>query len=229
MTQGFAAQTHGKKTTGAGVDPGGGNEPMEPNWDSAPDFGRRETLLRALRRLYHLQPGPVNIVETGTLRDDSANGRGGDGWSTVALGWYCTQVGGRLVTVDIDPANLEVSRRVTAPYASAIEYVCAHSLELFAQWQVARGTPIHMLYLDSLDYVDEQASEEHHLAEAEAALPLLAPACLVLIDDTLVAAEPNHAGTQRYRGKGARAIPALQTHGFQMEWCMAGQALLSRD
>src|SRR5690242_3337215 len=63
---------------------------MRVNWDEAPEFGRRETLLRTLRYLHRLRRGPVTIVETGTLRNDTASGREGDGWSTVAWGWYCS-------------------------------------------------------------------------------------------------------------------------------------------
>src|SRR5437870_3328975 len=81
-----------------------------PNWDEAPPFGRRETLLRTLRRLHELSPGPSCIVETGTLRDDTPSGRDGDGWSSVAWSWYCSQTGGKLFTVDISESNLDACR-----------------------------------------------------------------------------------------------------------------------
>src|SRR5713101_8358985 len=129
---------------------------MSFNWDDAPEFGRRETLLRTLRRLAELHPGPTCIVETGTLRNDTPSGREGDGWSTVAWGWYCTQVGGQVYTVDINESHLEVCRRVTAPYAASIEYVHADALEFLRGWS-EQGAPraawsgeIDLLYLDSL-------------------------------------------------------------------------------
>jgi hypothetical protein len=68
----------------------------------------------------------------------------------------------------------------------------------------------------------------HHLAEATAALPLLAPRCLVLVDDTSLAGEPGEDGMPSFRGKGALAAPFLLERGFRLEWAEGGQALLSR-
>jgi hypothetical protein len=148
---------------------------VEPDWNQAPTFGRRQTLLRTLPCLYALHPGPACIVETGTIRDDRETARSGDGWSTLAWGWYAAQTGGRAYTVDCDPDALALCRRLTSDYADHLEYVQADSLALFADWTQRAGWPeIHLLYLDSLDYVDQERSEEHHLAEARAALPLLA-------------------------------------------------------
>ena len=59
------------------------------DWNQPPDFGRRETLLRTLRHLHRLYPRGACIMETGTLRNEAA--LEGDGWSTVAWGWFCTQ------------------------------------------------------------------------------------------------------------------------------------------
>jgi hypothetical protein len=216
------------------------------NWNQPPDFGRRETLLRTLRHLDRLYPRGACVVETGTLRGEDA--MSGDGWSTVAWGWFCTQTGGRVYTVDIDPGNLAVCRRLTAPYAPAIEYIQSDSVAFLRRWSAEQRPAIHLLYQDSFDYLDHAASEVHHLAEAEAALPSLAPACLVLFDDSHAEApeqrshvgtpeDSSHVGTPgesppvqhpRCGGKGARAIPYLLAHGFQIEWSEAGQVLLSR-
>jgi hypothetical protein len=203
----------------------------EPGWDRAPDFGRRETILRTLRRLHQLHPGPACIIETGTLRNDSPSGLSSDGWSTVAWGWYCLQVGGNVYTVDVDSGALEVCRRMTAPYASAVEYIASDSVEFLRQWTKQGRGQIHLLYLDSLDYFPHQQeqSEKHHLAEAEAALPSLAISCLVLIDDTSPAGGPGQEGVPSLTGKGARAVPFLLERGFRLEWCESGQVLLSRD
>ena len=99
-----------------------------PNWERAPQFGRRETLLRALRALNAFHPGPATIVETGTLRDDQPQACHGDGWSTVAWGWYAAQTGGRAVTVDNDPKAIAVARKHTRDYAGSIEYAAVESL-----------------------------------------------------------------------------------------------------
>jgi hypothetical protein len=85
------------------------------------------------------------------------------------------------------------------------------------------------LYLDSLDYHDVTASESHHLAEAEAALPVLSTPGLVLIDDTRPIGDPTRdEACPSFTGKGARAVPFLCRHGFRIEWAEDGQALLSR-
>ena len=81
-----------------------------PDWNTAPDVGRRATILRALARLHALSAGPICIVEIGTLRDDAPDHRDSDGWSTLAFGWYCRQVGGVAYTVDIEP-SAEISAR----------------------------------------------------------------------------------------------------------------------
>jgi len=188
-----------------------------------PTFGRRDSLLRALQRLETIHPGVCNIVETGTLRNDSESGRSGDGWSTVAWGWYAAKTGSRVWTVDIDAGNIEVCRRLTREYAQRIEYVVSDSVQFLRKWPEQAAGPIHLLYLDSFDYIDRPASEAHCLREAEAALPSLAEPCLVLFDDTTA------TGDTSYTGKGTRAVPFLIEHGFQVIGSSDGQVLLTRD
>jgi hypothetical protein len=200
----------------------------EPDWNNAPPFGRRDTLIATLKRLYALYPGPSTFVETGTARDE--NSRDGDGWSTVAFGWYCSETGGRCWTVDISPQSLAVSRRLTEPYAAAIEYVEGDSPRFLHDWDADVNGPIHLLYLDSLDYHDRDSSEAHSLAETREALPHLADTCLVLFDDMHVSGEPDGRGLPPLWGKGAQAVPWLvNEHEFQVEWCAGSQVLLSRD
>ena len=206
----------------------GPGESRTPDWNQSPDFGRRDTLLRTLQRLNQLYSGPVCIVETGTARDERPQARTGDGWSTIAWGWYASEVGGRVVTIDINPEAIAACRRLTAPYAEAIDYIETDSLAFLQQWQQQVHGPIHLLYLDSLDYVDQERSEAHNLAEAQIALPSLAPLCLVLFDDTNPTGGRNADGSPVFTGKGARAIPFLLEQGFRLEWCASEQALLSR-
>jgi hypothetical protein len=227
-----------------------------PDWEAMPETGRRETLLRALQRLWEARPGPAVIVETGTLRSDSPSARSGDGWSTLAWGWYCPETGSRAWTVDVNRDHLEVCRRLTREYAPWLSYTKGDSVGFLAGWggdgRLRAGTrdrekgdgedeerglshtspaprprEIHLLYLDSLDYLDRERSEAHHMEVARAALPHLAPTCLVLLDDTSRAEEVAD-GPPRFAGKGARAIPFLREEGFRLEWAVSGQVLLSR-
>jgi methyltransferase family protein len=192
--------------------------------------GRRQTRLRALRRLRQLCPGPACVVETGTLRNDTWIGHQGDGWATLAWGWYCAQTGGRGYTIDIDPDALEVCRRATAGYAGALEYVHADSVEFLRRWDPGMWGQIHLLYLDSLDcdHGQQEESARHHLAEAEAALPALADPCLVLLDDTTPMGSGDGEDALHFTGKGERAVPFLLARGFEIEWATGGQVLLSR-
>src|SRR5258708_2095776 len=196
------------------------------NWSRAPEFGRRQTLINALKRLNGIKPEGACIVETGTSRDPSS--REGDGWSTVAFGWYCFQTGGRTHTVDIAPEAIEACRGLTRNYADNIEYIRSDSLAFLRNWRNSERCAIDFLYLDSLDYVDYERSEKHHLAEAKAALHALAPNCLVLIDDTCPTGPCDLSGAPPLTGKGARAVPYLLGKGFELEWCAGNQALLSR-
>ncbi|HLK57760.1 MAG TPA: class I SAM-dependent methyltransferase [Chthonomonadaceae bacterium] len=187
------------------------------NWNEAPAFGRRKTLLATLERLHQLHPGPACIVETGTIRDDRSGACAGDGWSTIAWGWYASQTGGKVYTIDIAPQAIETCKRLTVGYAAHLDYVCADSLKFLSQWNTADQGAIHLLYLDSFDYHDQEKSEAHHLAEVKAALPALAPACLVLFDDTRPSGPAAEDGVLPLAGKGARAIPFLLEQGFTLE------------
>jgi glycosyltransferase involved in cell wall biosynthesis len=202
---------------------------VEPDWNQAPAFGRRQTIVQALQLLYALHPATACIVETGTIRDGHEAARYGDGWSTLAFGWYAAQTESRAYTVDCDPEALALCRRLTADYASHLEYVQADSLIFFQQWAEREDHgEIHLLYLDSLDYEDRERSEAHSLAEAQAALPLLAPICLALFDDTHPTGQSDANGAPALTGKGCRAVPFLLANGFRCEWVDGGQVLLSR-
>jgi hypothetical protein len=111
-----------------------------------------------------------------------------------------------------------------------VEYVASESIRFLREWDRDKRGVIHLLYLDSLDYFEHQRaqSEEHHRAEVAAALPALAPCCLILLDDTEPTGEMLAGGIPRLTGKGARAIPYLLAQGFALEWAEGGQALLSR-
>jgi len=196
----------------------------EPDWSQAPQFGRRDTLLATMHRLHEIHPGPSCIVETGTLRSDGHNHLVGDGWSTIAWGWFADITGGACYTVDLNGDAIDVCCRMTAGYADSIGYVVADSVEFLSKWNVQECGKIDLLYLDSLDYIDYAASEAHSLAETTAALHALADRCLILFDDTSQSPDSPRA----YSGKGARAVPFLMDLGFVVDWATGGQVLLSR-
>ncbi len=211
--------------------------------------GRQETLRGTLRCLQALQPGPCQIVETGTLRDEREGASQSDGWSTLAWGAQAAKCEGKVWTVDVDAAALATCRRLTEAYAPFISYVCRDSIAFLQNWKRLENGPIHLLYLDSLDYGDNHEarvrSEAHQLAEAQAALPHLHEICLVLLDDTSPAPRARReVGCQegkweskwesKWEGKGAQSIPYLLQQGFALvwepyeHWSHGGQVLLVR-
>lgn len=200
----------------------------EPDWSTAPVFSRRESILSTLRHLSSLVASQATIVETGTLRNMGDNGFVGDGWTTLAWGWYSRETEGRAYTVGIDAEALATCRKMTQDYATVLEYIEADSVAFLRSWNVEQQGPIHLLYLDSVDYEDPERSELHRLAEIETALPALADRCLVLFDDTTPTSDLGERGIPRFTGKGARAIPFLLERGFQIEWSRGGQVLLGR-
>jgi len=138
------------------------------DWNSAPAFGRRETLLRTLQKLAEVHPGPVCLVETGTLRDDNPRALAGDGWSTLAFGWYAAQTGGRLYTVDCDPAalvDLQEDLRTALPPGKWLgmgEHASTMPPHLNAGVIYLRNTPAAVAFLDR---VWEQWPVEHMFEE----------------------------------------------------------------
>lgn len=193
-------------------------------WSGMPATGRRQSFGPALRLLHRTRGRGAVMVETGTLRH--AGNRESDGWSTLVFGWFAAATGGRLFTVDIDPGALVVAREVTRPFEAVISYVEADARRFLTGWDRSVRGAIDFLYLDSLDYEDPAASEQHCLAEARAAAPSLAEGALVLIDDTGAAGVGQRR--LRYWGKGALVIPFLLAEGFRVEAITVPQVLLRR-
>ncbi|MGH7329444.1 MAG: hypothetical protein ACREJX_13945, partial [Polyangiaceae bacterium] len=84
----------------------------------------------------------------------------------------------------------ELCRKLTRPFGDLITVDLGDSVGFLRNWaQAHSGTPIDLLYLDSLDYPvapkdgPREPSQQHCLAELDAALPSLAPRAIVLIDD----------------------------------------------
>lgn len=170
------------------------------DFSDAPEFGRREGIERALRLLHDRRSVEhVVIVETGTTRGDLGGGIKGDGWATLAWGWYCGKYGGIAHTIDINPVAIENCKRITAPFSDRIVY---HLGESCPEIRKIAGH-IDLLYLDSGD--DPALT----LLELDAAFDKLAPTAIVMIDDTRMGGE--HA-----RGKGELACERLRAEGFRL-------------
>ena len=118
------------------------------------------------------------IVETGTQRQDDDLGAGE---STRIFSSFCSEFGGKLISIDNNAQYIKYSKTYTIQYKECIEYICADSVDALSDLDLN----IDLLYLDSLDYLDgwHTMSENHCLSEAEIALPKMADNSLILIDD----------------------------------------------
>lgn len=155
---------------------------------------RRETFAAIFARLDQVD-GPVTIVETGCVR--RADNWQGDGQSTILFDRYVSRHPGSLVwSVDADPVATAfcahmVSGRVALHTADGATFLAA----LAGPGSEIRR-PVDLLYLDSAD------DPAVILAELEAALPLLSPASLIVVDDS-----PTVDG--QVTGKGAMVAERL--------------------
>jgi glycosyltransferase involved in cell wall biosynthesis len=200
----------------------------EPDWDRAPQFGDRASLLGALRRLHTLRPGAPRILQIGTIRDATPAGAWVDGWSTVAWAWYAAETGGRVWTVDLRREDLDVCQRVVSRYGHAVEPVCADPAEFLKAWNAAASGTIDLLHLHRPAPApggDGVSAEDARQRVAEAALPHLSPACLVLVG---VSRAPEGPGDRDRPPADDSVVRYFLDHGFQVERTEGDSILLSR-
>lgn len=167
----------------------------------ADHLGKRRVSFKLLFKQANLRECK-KVVETGCFR--LPNNWAGDGGSTWLFGAWCAHKGAHLWTVDIDPEAIERCQQVTAEWQEHITYTVNDSVAFLNGFD----QEIDLLYLDSWDFSPRNPapSQNHSLAEAQAAFPKLAPRALVSIDDCKMA----------YGGKGGLSVPWLTDHGFRV-------------
>jgi SAM-dependent methyltransferase len=142
------------------------------------------------------------IVETGTSR--AADGWRGDGRSTNVFAAFARRYGCRLWTCDIDPAAIEASRDLVGDDGDCVEFVVGDSVTFLRDFP----HPIDLLYLDSLDFSEQNVdvSQGHALAEGRAAMHALDIHSIVLIDDCNLP----------HGGKGGQVVPYFLGQGWRV-------------
>lgn len=171
---------------------------------NSPRTQRSKTFDIALRELHkRFGDNPVNIVETGTIRQ--LNDRG-DGWSTAVWDAYIKEFGGRVWTCDINENHIGTCIEVTRNSPN-IKYVVDDSINFLKNFQ----EEIHLLYLDSYDTggSDENIFNAcfHQLKEIVVVLKKLHPKALIMLDDV----------PQDFKnGKGELSIPFIIGNGFEI-------------
>jgi hypothetical protein len=171
------------------------------------EVGRGESIKRALQLFSVLSPENPTIVETGTARGKFGGGYVGDGWATVAFGWYAKKFGGTVHTVDIDDECINECMRLTADFSDHICYHVQDSVEFLNNFD---GN-IDFLYLDSFDCGSDPElniqAADHMLNEYKASKQKLTKTSLILLDDI---------GVGFNTGKGVKLVPQLLRDGWYM-------------
>ncbi len=162
--------------------------------------------------------GRVTIVETGCARRDPsvAESWALDGCSTVLFDRYvrARADGSRIYSVDLDSAAVAACR-LAAPGATVDH---GDSVEFLSDMARA-GAKVELLYLDSMDFVphDPLPSAIHHHAELVAAMPMVGPRTLVVVDDSPVTLDENqHA---EVGGKGFIVARHMAMCGADFAFC----------
>ncbi len=190
---------------------------------------------------------PVLIVETGCARRDPAIDESWalDGCSTFLFDRYIEIRGdaeprgtGRSEahSVDIDPVAVRICA-ARAPWVSVSAQDSIGFLQVMAESAELEevGTP-DLIYLDAFDYeaTNPIPSAVHHYQELMAALPMIRPDTLLVVDDS--PATFDDQGRAEIAGKGMlvakhmAVIGAdLEFSGYQVGWTRVGPAVRRAD
>jgi predicted O-methyltransferase YrrM len=155
-------------------------------------LGKRHEAFAAIAELL---PEGCRIIETGTVRQ--IDNWEGDGQSTIVWDTLATNLGGTVITIDINPIGAELVAELELQATTAI---VGDSLDVIP----TLTGHADLLYLDSfdVDFENPLPAAAHHLSELMAALNLLAPGSLVAVDDN-----------QDEQGKGSEVAWFLAEHG----------------
>ncbi len=143
--------------------------------------GRADTFARMFEHLDTFKR-PVDIIETGCIR--KADSWEGDGQSTILFERYVQQNGGTVYSVDVDPEATRLASKLTSKW---VKVYTGDSVKWLGDLSKDRYKPVvDLLYLDSFDLLVSQPipAALHHMNELRAAMPLIRPNTLVVVDDS---------------------------------------------
>jgi SAM-dependent methyltransferase len=183
-----------------------------------PETGRNKSFLKVIEILEETYKEPINIVETGCIRNTTEESKFGDGWSTLNWEYYCKKTNSKLYVVDISKENILKSKEIV-PESELIKYTVSDSVEYLQNFD----KKIDLLFLDSFDYCGDAENilrcHNHSLNEIKSAWDKLNNNCFVLLDDV-------HNDT--WDGKGKFSIPYLFDNNFELVYFIDSQVLLKR-
>lgn len=191
---------------------------MSPFWEFFEEhreaLGKRGPTFAAMFEYLDQQPDPICIIETGCVRTE--DNWDGDGQSTILFDRYIAQrLNGRVYSVDLDAKAVELVRTLTM----CAQIYVMDSVEFLKNF--VKRPPAHkvdLVYLDSFDYSPENAVESanHHMNEFLAIRPMLTPASMVVVDDT-VSGNDDLKGWCVF-GKGTIVADYAMTHAAHMRF-----------
>lgn len=176
----------------------------------APLLRQRAGTFRAMFQFLLAKTAPYLLIETGTTResgDFASNGQ-----STVLFDLFVNLFGGRLISIDLDPTNVQYCRGRTSAKTTLL---CSDSIQ--ALRSLAEVEDADLIYLDSYDFDPSHPhpSSLHHLEELAAIWRRTKPGCLLAIDDCFGATTGKHAYVARFLDeRGNKPIFA----GYQTGW-----------
>jgi Glycosyltransferase family 9 (heptosyltransferase) len=175
---------------------------------------RAETFARAFEYL-DTREGPITILETGCIRNPGD--WEGDGQSTILFDRYARHRGDvKFASVDSDHRSVCIAIDHTDSDFTRI--FCNDSIHFLAR--TPPNPPLDLLYLDSFDFEmdDPIPSALHHLKELYAALPLIGPDTLVMVDDSPISLDGTPSGTMRITGKGRLVAEYAAEYGATLQF-----------
>lgn len=159
-------------------------EQLQTPTGANPQRPRGDSLRVVFEHLQEKKGVRYNVLETGCMRPDHGHlNFGGDGCATLIFDDFVRQCGGEFISIDINPKAVEYAKANT----QNAKVICADSVATIYGLITGLGDIdfFDLVYLDSFDI--EQAnphpSQLHHLKELCAAMPLLKPGALVVVDD----------------------------------------------
>jgi hypothetical protein len=185
---------------------------------SKPITGRDDSFTVLFDILNDTYNEPINIVETGCIREINDDFKFGDGWSTLNWEYYCKKTGSKTFVVDISKIHIDRSKTIV-PESKYVSYTLDDSINFLNNF----NSKIDLLYLDSFDYDGDEENiklcHNHSLNELKAAWNKLSEKCFILIDDIF---------NEHWDGKGKITIPYLLSNGFTIVYFIDSQVLLKR-
>ena len=152
------------------------------------------------------------IIETGSCRQE--NSWRHDGLSTVVFDHFVSDMGGKVISIDIDPVATNCTKRICSHH---VEAICSDSIEFL--WNYKPQKTINLVYLDSFDFdhTNYHPSAMHHIKELLAIISKLTPNTLIVVDDNFA----NNQGKGMYLDEFFAHTPCKKIiDGFQMGWIL---------